>query len=340
MRNHLLMLVLIIGVLILFAGSTTATTVHSNQSKTLTHHIVGTQALIQEDPDISGNLVVYRKTKYPGTSGWSMDEPVSSVIYWKNIVTGATGKVTTSTAKQWNPAISGTHVIWLEETNNGFGRLYYRNLARGSTTKIASSIPIYTKPDISGTNIAWSDYKSGISTMYVKNLLTGSVTKIKSNADISNPIISGNKLVWGDYISGHSYVHFKNLLTGSTAYIGTNQADHPYIDGNRIVWDDYNGIYYKNLVTGSVCRLSSYGYSPKISGNSVIWEYQSGSYAYVHVKNLVSKAVTTVIKQRGGQFGFEPEISGNIVVWQDWVPHLFVDYWKNLLTGVIGRVQV
>lgn len=91
LRNRVLLMALIIVLILVLAVSVTAVTaatVTTSQIDNVNTKNVGTQLLIQEDPNISGNIVVYRKTKYPGTDSWSMDNPTSSIIYWKHLKTG------------------------------------------------------------------------------------------------------------------------------------------------------------------------------------------------------------------------------------------------------------
>ena len=337
MRNQVLILALIMGVLIL-AGSITsasAATVGTSQVNQANHKNVGFQANIQEDPDISGNVVVYRKTTYPGTPYWAMDNPVTSVVYWKNLATGNTGKVRSTAIKQWNPKISGTRVIWQEGGNYGPYSLYVKNLATGGIGKITSSSDLGST-DISGTRVIWVSNNH----LYVKNLATGGSGTV-ATGHMYNPAISGVRVVWTD--GSYNRVYVKNIQTGATGSINSYEARNPDIYGDVIVWQYFQSnpntsIYWKNIATGAGGKLSD-GMSPKISGNWVVWEVQSGSYLVIYAKNLITKTLVKVNQQRGGQFSFNPVISGNIVVWQDWKPYLFVDYWKNVVTKTGGRVQ-
>jgi hypothetical protein len=335
-----LILAIIVSVLI-FAGSITsvsAATVNTSQINQGEHKNVGLQDNIQEDPDISGNIVVYRKTKYIGTPHWSMDEVVSSVVYWKNIATGSSGRVTSSNAKQWHPKISGTRVMWLEGGNYGPYTLYVKNLATGAMGKI-TSLKYRSSYDISGTRVMWEFNNH----LYVKNLATGS-GGIVTSGSIYNPAISGVRVVWTDLSLDRVYV--KNIQTGATGSIYSYGASNADISGTRVVWHDGTHVYWKDIATGSGGLLGSgsgIGFhinNAKISGNWVIWEAYVSPYVLIYAKNVVSKTLVKINQQKGGQFGFSAVISGNIVVWEDWKPYLFVDYWKNVVTKAGGRVQV
>lgn len=337
MRNQVLIMVLIIGVLIVIGSvaSVSAADVKTSQINVKTSNVGYYQYKIQEDPDVSGNIVVYRKTTYPGTGSWAMDNPVTSVVYWKNIATGSTDKVRTTTTKQWNPKISGSRVIWQEGGNYGPYSLYVKNLATGVISKVTSSSD-RDNIDISGTRVIWEFNNH----LYLKNLATGS-SGIVTSGSIFNPAISGVRVVWTD--DSFNRVYVKNIQTGATGSIYSYEARNADISGDIIVWQYFQSnpntsIYWKNIATGAGGKLSD-GMSPKISGNWVVWQVQSGSYLVIYAKNLVTKTLVKVNQQWGGQFSFDPVISGNIVVWQDWKPYLFVDYWKNVVTKAGGRVQ-
>lgn len=292
---------------------------------------------IQEDPDISGSIVVYRKTTYIG-GGWSMDPPTSSIVYWKNLKTGSTARVTTSAVKQWNPAISGTRVIWQEgSVSSGIHAIYVKNLATGQRGKI-TSLSDYHSPDISGTRVIWCENKDGRDYVYVKNLATGSKALVTSGVLIGNPKISGTRVVWDKYTNSGTFVYVKNIATGATARIGSSESYNPDIDGTKVVWGDNNRIFWRDIASGAG-GIAGKGMVPKVSGNWVAWEVESGSYVVIYARNLLTGTLVKVNQQWGGQFGFNTVISGHIVVWQDWNPYLFVAKWKNILTGAGGRVQ-
>jgi beta propeller repeat protein len=337
MRNQVFILALIFSLLIVIGSiaAASAADVKTSQINVKTSNVGYYQYKIQENPDISGNIVVYRKTTYPGTGSWSMDDPVTSIVYWKNIATGSTAKVRSTTTKQWNPKISGTRVIWQEGGIHGPYSIYVKNLATGTIGKITSSSD-YGSVDISGTRVIWELNNH----LYLKNLATGS-GGIVTSGSIYNPAISGVRVVWTD--DSFNRVYVKNIQTGATGSIYSNEASSADISGDIIVWqyfqsNPYTSIYWKNIHTGVGGFLSNGG-APKISGNWVVWQIEVGYDVVIYAKNLVTKSLVKVNQQHGGQFSFEPEISGNIVVWQDWKPYLFVDYWKNVLTKAGGRVQ-
>ena len=141
------LLILVLAVSVIAA---TAATVTTSQIDNVNTKNVGTQLLIQEYSDISGNIVVYSKNQVSWNRFLVDDNPTSSIIYWKHLKTGKS-RITSSSSKQWNPAISGTRVVWQEGEWGDQMCIYTKNLATGSIVQLSSSST--DKPDISGTRV-------------------------------------------------------------------------------------------------------------------------------------------------------------------------------------------
>ena len=346
MRNQVLIVGIILGLLLMVAGSfsvATAATVKNSQLNPAKTNDAGLPVeTLEQTPDISGNMVVYTKTRQAG-----MDNLISSEIYWKHLVTRKGGKVSIQYGNlQFNPAISGTRVVW-EQKIAGHSYIYFKNFATGASGRVTSSSAEQTNPDIYGTIIVWEQTMRSRNYIYFKNLATGTTGRVTTSTfDQSKPSISGTRVVWTEYTSSyHSYVYVKNLATGASARLGTNNAANPDISGNRVVWTEFIGVgssnYWRDLVTGAGGKIyrGNLQYRPKISGSRVVWEDEYNDILGVYEKNLVTGSVFRVNWQYGGsQFSYGPVISGVIVVWQDWKNGFYV-YWKNVLTGAGGRVQ-
>lgn len=332
LRKNILIIAIMVSSVFFLAGSVTAVSA------------VVAQDNIQEDPDISGDIAVWRKTTYPGTTHWSMDDPVTSEVYFKNLKTGSKGKVSTSTVRQWSPKVSGTRVIWQEGTANGHVFIYVKNLATGAKGVVTRTSDL-GGIDISDNRIVWKQNKNGRDYIYVKNIATGVQGVLATGNLVDDLSISGDRVAWCDFKDSGSYIYVKNIATRITGRLGTGEVSNPDISGTKVVWQQYDSktekwvVYVKNLATGASGRVTSSGGTPKISGNRVVWEIQQGSYVVLYAKNLATNTVVKVNQQWGGQFGFSPVISGDRVVWQDWKPYLFAVFVKNVVTGAKGRVQ-
>ena len=81
-------------------------------------------------------------------------------IYFKNFITGQTGKIVSSKYNQINPSISGTGVVWSQRNAMGLWNIYMKNLASGHIARVRSSNHNQLNPSMSGTRIVWEQHDS------------------------------------------------------------------------------------------------------------------------------------------------------------------------------------
>lgn len=218
--------------------------------------VVLPSSLNQTSPDISGSLIV-----------WETNSNGYSQISYKNMLTGANGKVKqfSTEDKQFNPAVAGNRVVWSEW------------------------VPLWPHSKYYGTQ-----------TVYVENLQTKAFGKVqKTNREQLNPDISGMRIVWNDYVNAnsageYSSIYNKNLATGKSGYIGPSNSGAwnmlPAISGTRVVWvqenwdsvDSTQSIFVKNLATGKSGAVLShlkyqYQTNPAISGTIIVWQQRISS---------------------------------------------------------------
>ncbi|MDD1774870.1 MAG: hypothetical protein LUQ24_05015, partial [Methanobacterium sp.] len=133
----------------------------------------------QENPDVSGNIAVYRKTVYPGTPYWEPTTPTTSQIVWKNLDTGQKGTVSSSTGN-YHPSISGNIVVWEHRSASGQSSgIFWKNIVTGSTGKVSGSYNAYN-PDVSGTKVVWEQYMGQYMVIYWKDLTTNAGGRLSS----------------------------------------------------------------------------------------------------------------------------------------------------------------
>ena len=274
LNNKALLLILTLVFAVMLCGAVSAATVKNSQINTVNTNSAGLHVdTLEETPDISGNIVVYTKTRQAG-----MDKLISSEIYYKHLVTGKSGRVSSQYGNfQFNPAISGTRVVW-EQHISGHSYIYFKNFATGASGRVTSATANQINPDISGTRIVWQQTMGSQSYIYFKNLASGASGRVASSTFSQlKPSISGPRVVWTEFTLVHSYVYVKNILTGRIARLGTNNAENPDISGDKVVWADFIGevyaISWRDLVTGAGGNLNIKGSNnfPKISGSRVVW---------------------------------------------------------------------
>jgi sortase A len=146
-------LLIILSVLFVFAflflGSVSAATLETNQLNKSKTTNVGT-TVDQNYTAKEGTRIVWQKMEANG----------KYAIYVKNLATGHSGKVQTSTQNQINSDISGTRVIWMQEYSTGKYAIYVKNIATGHCGKVKTSIYNQFNPSITGTLVVWSQIDS------------------------------------------------------------------------------------------------------------------------------------------------------------------------------------
>lgn len=83
--------------------------------------------------DFSGNRVVYNEAIMTG--GDYMDPEIKTIVYTKNLITGAVSKILTSKLDQYSPVISGSLCLWVQSLSTGQNMIYYKNFATGKYGK-------------------------------------------------------------------------------------------------------------------------------------------------------------------------------------------------------------
>ena len=189
------------------------------------------------DPDISGNLVVWRN--------WDSGR---IVVY--NLTSDTQQDVSTAATQMVGPAISGNRVVWTDYRNSiNYGDIYMRDLAqpndtfvsRGSDLPGAATVPDAKKDkrnaDIDGDIVVWEDMRNAYQDaqgwwhnpdIYTKNLFTGIEQAVCTNPDQYNPVVSGNRIFWQDYRNGNWDISMKDHPpAGDTPYHNTSAQSWP-----------------------------------------------------------------------------------------------------------------
>jgi hypothetical protein len=184
-----------------------------------------------------------------------------SYVYFKNLATGVSGKISNSTHNQAYPDIDGNRAVWMQEDSTGTF-IYLRNFASGYVGKITTSTQTQILPAIDGDRVIWMQIDStGYFTINLRNFATGFNGKITSPTKTMYFIgIDGPRIVWQ---SSFGVINYKNLVTGVTGKVSTTQQKYDSaISGTRIVWTQYETtghyvVYTKDIATGKTGRVTS-----------------------------------------------------------------------------------
>jgi beta propeller repeat protein len=231
----------------------------------------------ENTPNISDDKIVWAKFNV---------ETGSQDIYMYDPAQGEV-PISTHTAFQRDPAISGDKIVW-QDYRNGNPDIYMYDLSKPAQGEVQiTADPAYQDlPTISGDKIVWEDGRNGnYSDIYMYDLSNPAQGEVQITTDPAQPRfpnISGDKIVWEDGRNGNSDIYMYDPVQGEVQ-ITTDPEDqrNPAISGNKIVWEDYrNGwadIYMYDLsnpAQGEVQITTDWNMQlyPEISGNKIVWQ--------------------------------------------------------------------
>lgn len=227
---------------------------------------------------------------------------------------------------QNKPDVSGSIVVWHEETVAGNQNIHGYDLTTNTQFQIGTDANGQYFPAIDGSIVVWVDVRNGTWDIYGYNLTTNTEFPISVNAGTQwSPKISGPIVVWLDDRNGGSGdIYGYNITTSTEFPICTNPSTQKAIavSGSIVVWaDDRNGggwdIYGYNITTGTefpICTNSYEQLAPDISGTTVVWaDWRNHDYD-IYGYDLTSNTEFPIYT--GSNWQLYPVISGSTVVWE------------------------
>ena len=263
------------------------------------------------------------------------------------IFAGSQQAVTTNSADQLFPAVSGQRVVW-QDFRNGNWDIYLADLDAGTETRLATGPAPQVKPHIDGDRVVWLELSDEpfppftdavFAGVHLADLdagtqrLVATVVVIPWEAPSEAPRLDGNRIVWTDRQDTETFnanVYVDDLGTGTTTQVSPNTANQliPDISGDRVVWADRREDPVKDVLfmfdinTGTETRLSGPAkfITPRIDGNRVVWrelrEFAGGSEDEdVYVLDLPSGAKSLLTASPDVQRNVA--IDGDLAVWRD-----------------------
>lgn len=231
-----------------------------------------------------------------GTGGYAGG--ATCYLYDRNVCTGATKQLTSSSAWKEMVWVAGNIVVWVDYRNRVpltqdslNSEIYLYDLAAEQERRITSDHAYQSYPCTDGVNLVWIDYEKGYGRLFLRSLGTGETREINEYpAGKNNPRLNGRYVVWEDY--RHTGSNPKNVDVYGYD-IETDQVvpvclapgfqGRIFVSGTRVVWEDY-----RNAVTDSM-NADVYGYDfasgtetpfiqrdgyqahPTLSGDTLCW---------------------------------------------------------------------
>jgi beta propeller repeat protein len=243
-------------------------------------------------------------------------------------------QLTTSTADQFDPATSGSYVVY-SDRRNGDADIYLYNLDTNTETQITLGGGDQLLPDIDGTKVVYTDFGTDNADIVVYDISTGQTTRLTNDpANQRNPAISGNRVVYEDDRNGNYEIYLFDLTTMTETRL-TNEPHiqrNPAISGSKAVWEDYcNGygdIYMLDLAANVVTNVSldpSQDKEPDVDGDIIVYtstraNIETDIYYYrISTGETVAVTDTADIERYASVYGdyisYDSLAAGNSDVW-------------------------
>lgn len=274
---------------------------------------------------------------------------VSAVLLFIFVVSGVSHayvitQITNNSCDDWDPAISGSNVVWEGCVPND---IYFWDGA--TTTNISNSSTEDNAPDISGSNVVWSGRGADKGIHLWDGVTTTIISNGTSESHLDNSAaISGSNVVWRGWDGDSSEIFFWDSVT-TTQITEPDYKSPPAISGSNVVWSNDWDIFLWGGVTTTQITSSdnTFDQTPDISGSNVVWqgcdggqgnplECEPGDYDI-----YLWDGVTITNISNNDTYDSNPAISGSYVVWEGYYDNLRTIYFWNgfssrPINGAIG----
>ncbi len=200
----------------------------------------------------------------------------------------------------------GGWIVW-EDQSDGSWQIYALDLNSGSQSPVRLSVGNLNQqnPKTDGRYVVWQGRQAnGSFDIYFKDLASGEQPRrLTSTPDIDeiNPAIDWPWVVYQEkniLTPGAPYqLRAVSLLSGQFFTVAPSTQDEldPDVHSGQVVWQDfrdpgYGEIYYKNLETGNLIRITTniFGqYKPTIYNNWIVWQDNRHGQVEVYGYNLL-----------------------------------------------------
>jgi beta propeller repeat protein len=252
-------------------------------------------------------------------------------------------QLTTSTADQFDPAISGSYAVY-SDRRNGDADIYLYNLDTNAETQITSGGGDQLLPDIYGTKVVYTDFGTGNADVVLYDILTGQTTRLTNDpANQRNPAISGNRVVYEDDRTAlpgvwmwQIYMVDLNTMTETPLTNDPGRHRKPAVSGSNVVYEDYlNGnseivLFDLNAnVETNISNNPAQELEPDLDGDIVVLSSTRASIGdiyYYRISTGETVAVTNTVDYErnpsvsGDYISYESLAAGNSDVWLYSIP--------------------
>lgn len=298
------------------------------KQRTLITNVSDQEQISFEDADLTSEKTYYYKifTYYKNGKVGESDEV--SVFVKRQII-----QITTETANQTRPVISGEYLYWQDERMVG-GQpersIYRYNLKTGENENIhlgSGSIKFVLSPNPNGTKIPFYAYISSSSgyDVFYYDLETKAVVPVSISPltkDQYYPVVSDDGIIiWQDLRNGDWDLYMldtKNSIGSEPFVVQKYNQINPRIWGNKVIWKDSRDrnsydIYIKELggeVETKIVANTGNNWAD-VWDNFVVWEYKSKLNLY----NLETGEASILVESN---VGANPKVRDGKIAYAIW----------------------
>jgi beta propeller repeat protein len=194
-------------------------------------------------------------------------------------------RLTANSADQYDPAISGDHVVYLDL--RGYDSdIWCYDLSTGQEFPVTTARGDQQLPDISGDRIVYADYTSFDVWLY--DIVAGTTTNLTAGSDAPalDPAIGQDIVAWIDMRDGNQEIYAESLTTGEVRRLSNDPAPDTMVrvDSGFVVWQrcyadsggaQYGDIYVYDWNTGVTTLItpeSGIRLNPDVDAGRIVYE--------------------------------------------------------------------
>jgi beta propeller repeat protein len=219
--------------------------IYSFDLSTWTETRITVDPTAQVNPEIHGNYVVWKDMRNNEGDLKDFPDNYNSDIYLFDLSTGTEKQITTNDQSQFDPDVSGDHIVWLDY-RSGKPEVYLYNLNTGTEIQISKNNGDCTDCGIEQTNVYWRAVQENKSMLFKYDISTQVVIELdlglRDNEIINDYRFTRDEIVWSGSKAQdeNSDIFYYNLATNEKAQITINETYQygPVIQGTAIFWTD------------------------------------------------------------------------------------------------------
>jgi len=253
--------------------------------------------------------------------GWSETIMVTPTLAGQ--VDGTEHRITSNTADQYDPAISGNIIVYTDLRGSD-SDIWYYDLSTWTEHPATTALGNQQLNDVSDGKIVYTDLQTF--DIVVFDIASGTTTNLTNAAGSvsTNPAIGGALVAWEDQRDGNKEIYARDLATGEERRVSNSpdQDVRAAVNGGIIVWQrcaiGLCDIYSYDWATGTTRQITNTPPSderrPDINNGRVVYDALRDGERDICLFDLAS-GIEKCLSLPGEQTN--PSISGDFVSFDD-----------------------